>query len=775
MHTQKFRWGVALAVIALVIGSVGPVEASYFFQESVGDWTNANHWSDGSANGVPGSSDAAYIGTTSGGGEPDATCSLDTDEQCYSLYLGSGVGQIGRLNITDGSLDVTRGNADWSFQFGARGSGIINQSGGIFNLLGVNCRMGVYAEGAGTLNLSGGSFTNVANMKCGDAGLGTINLSSDGKMWVSTATYLGYTSGTGVVNQTGGTWDNGGGGISIAQAVGTSGEYTLSGGVLTNVGTLYIGNAGYGTFELSGSGVLAPPAGDTRVGDDATGTGVVTVTSGTWNNGNNNFELGYAAGGVGTLNLSGGSLTNVDYLLCPRAGHGTINLSGTGLLELSGSNPAHLGFSGGTGVVNQTGGTWDNGGQHLYVGYSGSDGTYDASGGSLENVANLHVGHTGSGTFALSGSATVGPLSAISYVGYSATGNGVVNQSGGTWNNGGYSLSVGELDGATGEFNISDGVLTNVGTLYVGNAGNGTLTLSGTGEIASPGGPTYVSYDADSVGVVNQTGGNWNNGNQNLELGYVAGSDATLNLSGGSLTNVNYLLCPRDGSATINLSGSGLLGVSGTESRLGNSGGSGVVNQTGGTWDNGGTHLRIGYVAGSVGTYSISSGSLTNVNYLYVGSSGNGTFNISGDAHVTPTKLYIAGYAGSEGLLSITGSGATIETEEFRAANPGSGTLRVTPDSGGISTIVVTGGNKTWIYETTLEVDFSNYRSTDDLTIIDYGSTLRDANNDGIGYELAATNILTAGWSADVDYLTDGEVRLVNISRPTPPSMFSFR
>lgn len=600
MHNQKFGWCFLLAVAGLMIGSVVRVEAVEYsyFMESSGAWTNATHWSLGT---VPFNDTATYIGTTSDGAEPDATCSLDTDEQCYALYLGVGGGHIGRLNITDGSLDVTRNNSDWALQFGSHGTGIINQSGGVFDLLGqVNLRMGVYADGAGTLNLSGGAVTNVVNVKCGDVGRGTINLSSDGKMWVSTATYLGYTSGTGVVNQTGGTWDNGGGGISIAQAVGSSGEYNLSGGVLTNVGTLYVGNAGYGTFSFSSGAVLAPPAGATRVGDDATGTGVVTVTGGTWNNGNQNFELGYMAGGVGTLNLSGGSITNIDYLICPRAGHGTIDLSGTGFLGVSGTG-AYLGYSGGTGVVNQTGGVWDNGGK---------------------------------------------------------------------------SISFGHAAGSYGEYNISDGVLTNANALYVGKDGNGTVNLSDNGKICALGSATYVGNAANSTGVVNQTGGTWDNGGNNLALAQVDGAYGQYNISGGVLTNVFRLYVPAYGSTGV-------------------------------------------------------------------------------------------------GVLSITGSVASICVQEYRGDTSG-GTLRITPDSGGISPVNVTDNDKTWLHGTTLEVDFSNYDSTDDLIIINHGGIRTNVLGN---YEFLDVAVMTPGWAVAVDYGTPydspGQVRLT--VRPPSGTRFLFR
>jgi hypothetical protein len=88
-------------------------------------------------------------------------------------------------------------------------------------------------------------------------------------------------------------------------------------------------------------------------------------------------------------------------------------------------------------------------------------------------------------------------------------------------------------------------------------------------------------------------------------------------------------------------------------------------------------------------------------------------------------------------------------------------TLRVAPDADGLSPVNVS-GNVT--LNGTLEVDFSNYVGTDPITIIDYNGNRTGA--------FAATNIVTAGWLADIEYneniggpLQD-TVRLINIVAP---------
>jgi T5SS/PEP-CTERM-associated repeat protein len=222
-----------------------------------------------------------------------------------------------------------------------------------------------------------------------------------------------------------------------------------------------------------------------------------------------------------------------------------------------------------------------------------------------------------------------------------------------------------------------------------------------------------------------------------LYVGNDAGNDGTVSITAGVLTNENYLYIGYNGNGTVNLSGSAELRVIAGRAYVGNSAGStGVVNQTGGIWDmgaNSSSYLTMGQNAGSYGECNISGGGLTNVYKLYVASSGTG-------------------------LLSIVGSEASIHVEELRSSTANS-TLRVTPDSGGISPINVLngalGGGKVYLAGT-LDVDFSNYDSTDDLTII---------KHDGALSTTFATITMTTGWTADVTYAS-GEVRITNIIRP---------
>jgi len=240
--------------------------------------------------------------------------------------------------------------------------------------------------------------------------------------------------------------------------------------------------------------------------------------------------------------------------------------------------------------------------------------------------------------------------------------------------------------------------------MRIGNSGTGTFNLSGTGLVDGIGNNDDVRLGADAsgVGTVNQSGGStWDNNTKHLYLGVDATSEGTYNLSGGVLTNLNVIYIGH--------------------------GGKGTVVQTGGTLTAAG-NVRMAVVAGSVGSYEISGGTLT----------------------CTTLRNPVAGTS----TFSVIGSSATINVGWYYESIAGS-TLRVKPDATALSVINSPG---TCRLRGTLEVDLSDYDGIGPLTMISYG------NLDGT---FAATNILTAGCTADVDY-SNGTVRLINITGCLP-------
>lgn len=171
------------------------------------------------------------------------------------------------------------------------------------------------------------------------------------------------------------------------------------------------------------------------------------------------------------------------------------------------------GFSANTravGTVNQTGGTLTANGNFdgaFIVGGRGSalaTGTYNLSGGTVAANTNVQIG---------------------------GRGTGAVNQTGATFNASGY-LAIGRYNGATGSWTVSGGTLNQshaARTLIVGEEGNGTLTLAGSG-VVNVAGQLRLASLGTAVGVVNLNGGVL----AAPQVTKGAGS-ATFNFNGGTL------------------------------------------------------------------------------------------------------------------------------------------------------------------------------------------------------------------------------------------------
>lgn len=284
--------------------------------------------------------------------------------------------------------------------------------------------LGVNATNAGTLNLAGGSLT--------------INAQS----------MLGR-NGTGTVNQTGGTFDCNSQLAWIGYYAGSTGSYNLSSGLITNGWLRTGGSAGsVGTFTLSGDGVV-------KIGTDAYvgngGTGRLTQSGGTWDNGGNTLRVAGDTGGNGTYVMTGGTLTNATVTL----GYG----------------------SGASGTVTMNGGTMSLAAKTFTVGSAASStGRFDMTGGVLTNARVSIASDAGStGAMTLSGNAQVW-LSSQMQVANSGSGN--LLQTGGTLN-GNNNIVFASVGSGSGIYTISGGVLTNAKLRVAWSTGPGTFRVIG--------------------------------------------------------------------------------------------------------------------------------------------------------------------------------------------------------------------------------------------------------------------------------------------------------
>jgi hypothetical protein len=297
-----------------------------------------------------------------------------TNTTSGTLYLGYGSGSLGAYSLSGaGSLTVA-GPA----YVGYSGAGTFTQSGGTASLTGTDSNgnglsIGDQTGGSGTYVLSAGNLIVSSNEQVGNNGTGSFTQSGGvnsvgqnlivggpstssgvGKysLSVGTLSVTGYEvvglGGKGTFTQTSGSNVNSGN-LLLGDNTGSAGLYNLTAGVLTNSGTETVGYKGSGTFTQSGGTNSILGGQSLQIGAVSSGTyslsatGSLSVTGSVYVGGSSS-----AAGGAGTLTVSGGQLTDSGTLEVWNSSGTKVTISGG---TVSASNTVNLA------TINATGGS----------------------------------------------------------------------------------------------------------------------------------------------------------------------------------------------------------------------------------------------------------------------------------------------------------------------------------------------------------------------------------------------------------------------------------
>ncbi len=508
------------------------------------------------------------------------------------------------------------------------------------------------STGVATVSGPGSQWNNSSNLIVGYSGDGTLNVTAGGAVSNNSYSAIGYHFGS----------------ISVATVSGSDSHWS-------NLGSLYVGRSGDGRLNVEAGGEVNNTHGFLGRYINSTGEATVTGPGSQWNN--SSLTVGgdtSVVGGSGTLNLTDSGLANIS---------GTTRLWSTATINLDGGNlttgsfdnseGGTLNFHDGTLTVNGAGGSFDPGaGDFTINGLAADDlpelvitGTASAT---LPNKLTVGANRPGKLTVAAGGTvsnAGWGYIAASS----GSTSEAAVTGSGSQWNNGS-ALVVGAWGdsvlnveaggvvsntiGFIARYWMSTSMATVTGTnsqwnnsslLYVGHSGDGTLHVTDEGVVSSDSG--WIAHDSGSTGsaTVTGTGSQWNNSG----VMYVGSSgDGSLNVAaGGVVTNTSAYL----GSSPAS---TGEVTVTGSDSRWNNS------------------------------------------SFLYVGRYGAGTLNVAAGGVVTNTNGYIGYHSDSTGEATVTGAGSQWNNSgNLYVGKTGTGTLNITDDGlvtvGGTTSIAATG------------------------------------------------------------------------------------
>ena len=435
------------------------------------------------------------------------------------------------------------------------------------------------------------------------------------------------------------------------------------------------GPAGAGTLNITG-GTLT--TGGMWAGHG--GTGTINLSGGTLNIGGQHMLYGWNTSSY--LNVSGGTLNMTgsgSVFRFGNSGQSFMNITTNGVANLSGSGidllaSSQINVNGGT--LNLTNTTQANSivnveaGSQMVVNNGGSvnllAGTQTIGMiGNTNRVEGFYLGHGGStGTLNISG----GTWQQNTYLrlGVSASGNGIINQTGGTFEMGGSFEAWGSSPSA---YNLQGGTFrTTANGVTINNYSGGAMTFNITGSSGN------VTMDTPYDFTVNNTS-TFNNAAATLtktgsgKLTFGSGSqlqiaNGALDMQAGTIeTASNLAIGMGGGDATATMSGGTLKTgyIQGANFIIGY-GQTGTFTQSSGAVDVGSqANVILGWTAGGNGTYTLSGGTVSAASNTYLGLGGAGTLNVNGGSY-TAYNMYVGGNGGT-GALNLNGGTLTVNNE----------------------------------------------------------------------------------------------------------------
>lgn len=469
------------------------------------------------------------------------------------FLLGDGSNAVASLTMNGGTINVPSGrlflcSAPGTMATFTMNGGTINKSGDYFAIVnggwnGAGARTGIVNQVNGTINCQSECWIGDSGNPNHDS-LGIYNLSG-GSLTINSWFGVGRDGASGIFHMTGGTLHKGNGGNGDGDMVigrgGSSGTFTVSGGtIIKDAGNpIIVGQGqGIGEFDISGGSLTSGAEYWLGVDNGTIGTNNISGTG--QMNIHNWVTLGRS--GLGVVNMSGGQFNSDTQPFVVGTGGGSQGIwnQSAGALNVDQDIWIGQGDNNGFGTINLSGGTITNTGW-IAIGREGAHGTLNITGGTMVKAGtggNISIAHNSgaSGDVVISGTGVF-----IAQVGETWVGE---NAAPGTWTMNGGTAILGAVHlaqnaDATGVMNLNSGSLVAT-EITTGNSGATQRELNFNGGILLAG-MDNANFIHDLSAVNIQAGGAFIN-----SAGFSIGiNQALLDAGGGGLTKL--------GAGTVNL------------------------------------------------------------------------------------------------------------------------------------------------------------------------------------------------------------------------------
>jgi len=638
-HTGNGRVSISLASVSLLVDESGTISSGTANYPSIALGTSAGDSDESlsvvNAGTVVNASNYVLVGQNGSNNTMTVSGGASVTDQAFSV--------VG-LNATasGNSVVVTGSGSTWS------SGGVVIGDGGSGNTLSVEAGADVNSAGSGVVlgynvgssgnsllvNGTGSTLTSASDLIVGFGGSGNSVVVSNG----GTLTNGQYTYG-GVIGLNGGSANN-------------SVLVTGSGSAWNNTGALTIGSAGSGALTIADGGSVS--AAEVVIAAEASSFGVLNFGSYGGSDTAGNFmpsTISFGSG-FGTVNFN-----QVNTIAATGfSGTGSLNQRGTGTTILTGTNPLAgttavsggrllvdgqsslgtssvalvggtlalagaftdfpLSLAAGSMIITGTGSSWNHGSDTLSVG-NASEGAsvVVSSGASVVGTGLVFLGPNAwatSNSILVTGSGSSWSNNATIVVGSTSSNNSLVVSDGGQMT---APLSIGRYAASIANTVLVTGSGSNLSlaagdTTFIGNSGQGTLTVANGGIASAPNGSFIIASQPGSSGILN--------------IGGFGANDTAGPISAG------FGLAFGSGSGTINFNQTDTATLSTIIS------GSGRVNQFGsGTTILTGQNTFAGTTTVTAGTLLANSGSALGTSTVSV--MNNGTLGGNGTIHGAAT------------------------------------------------------------------------------------------------------------------------------------------